>query len=70
MAGGTVSAVMEEINMQAASVMDAFAEGMRAGKLLLSPSLNPFADMSCPEHMAWERGRFAAVSIRLAGEIA
>ena len=65
-----MSAVMEELDMQVASVLDAFAEGMRAGKMLLSPSLNPFSDTTCAEHHSWERGRFAAMSIRLAGEIA
>jgi hypothetical protein len=64
------SAVLEKIDPNVASIMDAFSEGMKAGKLLLSPSLNPFVDMECPEHSAWERGRFAGVSVRLAGEIA
>jgi hypothetical protein len=62
-------AVLEKIDANVASVMDAFSEGMKAGKMLLSPSLNPYVDMDSPEHHSWERGRFAAVSIRLAGEI-
>jgi hypothetical protein len=63
-------AVLEKIDPNVASVMDAFSEGMKAGRLLLSPSLNPFAETDCPEFAAWERGRFAGVSVRLAGEIA
>lgn len=58
---------IEELDANVASVLDAFAEGMKAGKLFLSPSLNPFADTECAEHSAWERGRFAAVSIAMAG---
>ena len=64
-----MSAVMEKLDANVASVLDAFAEGMKAGKMLLSPSLNPYVDMDSAEHQSWERGRFAAVSIRLAGEI-
>jgi hypothetical protein len=58
---------IEELDANVASVLDAFSEGMRAGKLLLSPSLNPYADTDSPEHQSWERGRFAAVSIAMAG---
>jgi hypothetical protein len=65
-----MSAVLEKLDANVASVLDAFAEGMKAGKFLLGPSLNPFSDMECAEHAAWERGRFAGVSVRLAGEIA
>lgn len=65
-----MSAVMEKLDANVASVLDAFSEGMRAGKMLLSPALNPYVDMESSEHQAWERGRFAAVSIRLAGEVA
>jgi hypothetical protein len=52
---------------EAASVLDAFYEGMKAGKLLLSPSLNPYIEIDSPEHEAWEKGRFSAVSIQMAG---
>jgi hypothetical protein len=61
---------IEELDANVASVLDAFSEGMRAGKLLLSPSLNPYVEIDSPEHLSWERGRFAGVSVRLAGEIA
>jgi hypothetical protein len=58
---------IEQLDANVASVLDAFSEGMRAGKLLLSPSLNPSVEIDSPEHASWERGRFAAVSILMAG---
>jgi hypothetical protein len=58
---------IEQLDANVASVLDAFSEGMRAGKLLLSPSLNPYVEIDSPEHASWERGRFAAVSILMAG---
>jgi hypothetical protein len=61
---------IEQLDPNVASIMDAFSEGMKAGKLLLSPSLNPYVEIDSPEHLSWERGRFAGVSVRLAGEIA
>lgn len=64
-----MSAVMEKLDANVASVLDAFMEGMRAGKMFLSPSLNPFTDEASSEFHAWERGRSSAVAIRLAGEV-
>ena len=57
------------IDTENASLVDAFLDGQKVGKLLLSPSLNPFQDGS-KEYEAWARGHQGAVSVRLAGEIA
>jgi hypothetical protein len=51
------------------SIQDAFAEGGRAGARSLSASLNPFQHPS-PEHDAWERGRFGALTVRAARMVA
>lgn len=52
-----------------ASLVDAFLEGQDAGKLLLSPSLNPYQD-DTPEYDAWERGRMGALQMRAARMVA
>ena len=55
-------------DMEKASLMDALQQGMNVGRMLFGPSLNPYQD-GTPEHAEWERGRFAGMSVRLAGEI-
>lgn len=57
------------ISPEELSLQDAFMEGMRAGGMQLSPSLNPYQD-STPEHAAWERGRQGAASIAAARLVA
>jgi hypothetical protein len=45
------------------------SEGVQAGLLYLSPSLNPYQDFT-DEHKAWEAARFRALSVKLAREVA
>lgn len=51
-------------------IQDAFMEGQRAGNLNVAAGCNPFADVRSPEYQAWERGRFGAISVRMAGSVA
>lgn len=57
------------ISPEELSIQDAFAEGSRAGNMSLSASLNPYQDQT-PEHEAWERGRFGALTVRAARMVA
>lgn len=57
------------ISPEELSIQDAFVEGSRAGSMGLSASLNPYQDRT-PEHDAWERGRFGALTVRAAGMVA
>lgn len=47
------------------SQAQAMAEGVQAGILSLSPSLNPYQD-DTEEHKIWEASRFRALTVRLA----
>lgn len=46
------------------SLIDAAAEGCKAGKMGLGPSLNPYQD-NTPEHDIWERSRITVVGMLL-----
>ena len=47
-----------------ASLIDAAAEGCKAGQMHLSPSLNPYQDGS-PEHDIWEKSRVTVLGVLL-----
>ena len=52
------------------SLQDALMEGMRAGNIGAAAGLNPYSDPLSPEYKEWERGRFAAMSVRAARMVA
>ncbi len=52
------------ISIDELSLMDARADGRRAGHLGLSAGLNPY-DPSFPEHQAWEEGRTCVIGMWL-----
>lgn len=57
------------ISPEELSIQDAFMEGLRAGAMQLSPSLNPYQE-GCAEHQSWERGRQGAASLAAARMVA
>lgn len=61
---------MNAVTTEEASVMDAYSEGMRAGNIGVAAGCNPFAETNSPEYDAWERGRFAAIQVRMARMVA
>ena len=55
---------------EAASVLDAYYEGMAAGNKSVAAGLNPYSDVHSPEYEAWERGRQGAASVIAARMVA
>ena len=55
------------ISPEILSLMDAAAEGKKAGMWGHGPEMNPYSDNHCPEFKAWENARLHAVAIRLNG---
>lgn len=52
------------ISPEILSLMDAAAEGRRAGNLGVAPSLNPYQDYT-PEAIEWEKARLSVIRYRL-----
>lgn len=51
------------------SIQDAYMAGQRAGHLGVAAGANPYNDPTLPEYQAWERGRSAVESMRLADRV-
>ena len=52
------------MNADQASLQDAFMEGQRAGTRGTAAGLNP-NQVGTPEYAEWERGRMAALAMKL-----
>lgn len=55
------------ISPESLSLMDAAAEGKKAGMWGHGPEMNPYRDEKLPEFKAWENARLFAIAYRLNG---
>jgi hypothetical protein len=57
-------AVQREIDERAATLLDAYVDGRKAGRDLSSPEMNPHQSGSAKAE-AWERGRLTTLRLKI-----